>query len=148
MGALFNYHKKFKPDYNPYGAYFTERQERIIFGEPVNRLRKKELTTIMRKAEKLGVPTIAESVYVTYKYIFVGKKDKTKYTLEESQAILQKLTPFIDPIAQSVYLEALNSKRISSIWSFKHIQQVYFLSLPIYIRRTAGVFPLVICYHR
>lgn len=80
-------------NYNPYGTRFTERQLKIINGIPVENLKTTEITIIIRKAEKLGWPEIAEQVWDLYEDKVMGTDFKFKYSLEEAKDVLQKLTP-------------------------------------------------------
>ncbi len=91
--ARFTFKNKEDEDYNPYGSRFTERQLKIINGIPVENLRTTEITIVMRKAEKLGWPEIAEQVWDLYEDEIMGTDFKFKYTLEEAKEVLQKLTP-------------------------------------------------------
>ena len=77
MSARFNFGMKEQPDYNPYGTSFTERQQRIIFGLPVSGLKLQEITIIMRKAEKLDMPELAEAVYDMYEEAITGRPPPT-----------------------------------------------------------------------
>ena len=97
MYAQFNYHKKNDPDYNPYGEVFTKRQMDIILGNPVDKLRKGELTVIIKKAEKLGMPSIAEDVMSKYDELFVDvDKFDYKYTYEEAIQRMRDLAVWDD----------------------------------------------------
>jgi len=90
----FNIGMKEDPDYNPYGTSFTERQMQIICGVPVDNLKKQEISIIMKKADKMGIPSIAERVYVLHEEMYTGPKVKPKYTHKEALEGLQKLTPW------------------------------------------------------
>ena len=90
----FNIGMKQNPEYNPYGKSFTERQMQIICGLPVDRLKRQEITIIMKKAEKMGMPSIADRVYELYEEMYTGPKFEYKYTYEEALEGLRKLTPW------------------------------------------------------
>ena len=78
-------------------ADFSERELLIMRGEPVEELRRKEVLKIMKKAEKMGLSQVEEDVYKMYENLITDNdKHKPKYTLEEANAILKKLTPWED----------------------------------------------------
>lgn len=93
MGARFNYGQREEMGYNPYGTVFTPRQERIILGLPVNGLRTQEITTVIRKAEKLELLELSETVFDMYEEILTDRVPP-KHTIEEAKSILQNLTPW------------------------------------------------------
>lgn len=95
--ARFNFGVKESPEYNPFGRTFTERQEQIIRGVSQDTVTKNQLTVIMRKAEKLGCPEVAQQIYEMYEAVFTGPNDGCKYTIDEAKAILESLTPWRVP---------------------------------------------------
>lgn len=82
------------PGYNPYGNVFSERQEKIINGEYIPNLRKNEVTTVIKKAEKNGQNELAQALRDQYEDFMFGCKEVPIYDLEEAKSILQSLTPF------------------------------------------------------
>jgi len=91
--ARFNYHKMNQEEYNPYGANFTKRQKEIIWGFPVDKLRIREITIILRKAKRLGLLLVCEMVIDRYEEMITGRSPP-RYTLEEAKEILRNLTPW------------------------------------------------------
>ena len=101
MAARFKIGVKEAPDYNPYGTIFTDRQQAIINGEKVDNLRRTEISTIIRKAEKLELFTLAENVFCLYEELLTGNNEFSNLSEEKKEAIvedckqrLQKLTPW------------------------------------------------------
>lgn len=47
----------------------------------------------MRKAEKMGLPSLCKRVYDTYEELLTGKS-APKYTLKEAKKLLEELTPW------------------------------------------------------
>lgn len=78
-----------------YGTGFTERQQNIIDGLPVNNLRNSEIGLIIKKAEKLGMDELAMDVYSAYEYRLAPPKSEYEYTIEECKEILQSFVPFV-----------------------------------------------------
>lgn len=91
--ARFMHHKKFEPDYNPYGTIYTERQESIIRGMNPDDVSKKELTTLIKKAERLEDEDVVMQLLDNY-YCVLFPDEVPKYSIEESKNILQSLTPW------------------------------------------------------
>lgn len=91
--ARFIHHKKYEPNYNPYGNVFTERQERIIRGVDPCEVRKGELSILLKKAERMGCDELVLQLAETYESVLY-LNDTPHYSVEESMTILESLTPW------------------------------------------------------
>ncbi len=92
--SLGNYYKAFDPDYIPHHTPFTDRQLRIVYGEYDPKVRKNEVSVILKKAEAFQDNKITEIVLEKYEVLLFGEHYQCKYTVEEAKQRLQAMTPF------------------------------------------------------
>jgi uncharacterized lipoprotein YddW (UPF0748 family) len=71
--SLGNYYKAFDPAYIPHHTPFTDRQLRIVYGEYDQKVRKNEVSVILRKAEAFQDNKITEIVLEIFPMVLGAK---------------------------------------------------------------------------
>ena len=95
--GYFSFENKDDPNYKPhYGSEYTPRQIDILSGKILAKdIRLNELSILYRKAEQIGDIEAYEAAKSMYDRMLNPCEYEPTYTVEEAQAILQKLTPWV-----------------------------------------------------
>ena len=90
--ALQGSHRSCFRDKPSYGTSWSDRQKKIIAGTQDGKIRKNEVTTIIRKAEQLEMFELAQQTYKRYAFLY-RQNNTNDYTLDEANEILNSITP-------------------------------------------------------